>query len=76
MIVMNTMMFSPHKGSYNTDAQENLSELKKIMKNITAKEAPKTEVVSSEWKGTKTHGDGGNVWLQSKSKKKVKTFSL
>jgi hypothetical protein len=79
MIVMNTMMFSPHNGSYNTDANENLSELKKIMKTITTSEPVKPkETFSQEWKGTKSNANGGSVWLQSKAKrpKKIKTFAI
>jgi hypothetical protein len=89
MLVLNTKQFSKSGGLYNLQADQNLAELKSIMKDLIVKERPASHrpaVWASERSeyskknaSTQTDASGGRVWAYQPRKKKevkVKTFAL
>lgn len=83
MIVLNTHLIAKANGLYAVQAEENLRDLKQIMKALVIKESPgKSEAI---WAGEKSVAlpatKGSKVWRRNyvtsgKKEKAVKTFAL
>lgn len=74
MIFLNTNIISKTNGLYAQQAQENLKELKTIMKNLIIKDTPKDDTVWATDKAATIKSDsssqtvsGGNLWAQTGS---------
>ncbi|KAE9205698.1 hypothetical protein PF002_g20241 [Phytophthora fragariae] len=91
MLVLNTNLITKTGGLYNLQADQNLTELKTIMKDILVKERPTgyATAISADSKpttatvSTQTAPAGGRLWAKTgvygprkKKEPRVKTFAL
>jgi hypothetical protein len=76
MILLNPIFVSKLNGVYNSEAAENLTELKKAMKNIIVKETKgdslpafaETKIPNHDPKVEVSTQTGGSVWISKKAK--------